>query len=117
MFKIAMLLVAAGLVGCTRDVVTVVDAKAGTFLRRDKVLGGLYWCEKAHCELVTGTTALTALVATTPAPTAAPSADISEKISMNAEQEKIIILATAAAASEREIASAQAPAQQAAPSR
>ena len=41
MFKIAMLLVVAGLVGCTRDVVTVVDAKAGTFLRRDKVLGGL----------------------------------------------------------------------------
>ena len=53
MFKIAMLLVVAGLAGCTRDVVTVVDAKAGTFLRRDKVLGGLYWCEKTHCELVT----------------------------------------------------------------
>lgn len=68
MFKIAILLVVVGLGGCTRDVVTVVDAKAGTFLRRDKVLGGLYWCEKTRCELVTGVKALTALVATTPAP-------------------------------------------------
>ena len=66
MFKIAILLVVVGLGGCTRDAVTVVDAKAGTFLRRDKVLGGLYWCEKTRCELVTGVNALTALVATTP---------------------------------------------------
>ena len=47
------------------------DAKAGTFLRRDKVLGGLYWCEKTRCELVTGVKALTALAAT-PAPPAMP---------------------------------------------